>query len=285
MTETPEQLAQRFHETYERLAPDYGYKTREASAKPWDQVPDNNRALMTAVCGEILEVATQPPAAPDDAPADLLHGDKHDCCATARKLHGVHHDPGCTGPVAPIVILDGPLNPEECDTDCWAQATHYGTPIWGCMCCNASAVAATRPDRCIACDNDGDVFTEALAGPLDLDVLDTYGLLPDEDNAQPPAEPASDLRKRVADAVELSMADDGRAGPIVNAVMAVLGQQPVAEPVGYVVEFEDNGIQRLATDGAVEARYTSVAAADEANRILDGRVLALVPVDGGAVTR
>ena len=52
---TAEQLAQRFHETYERLAPDFGYKTREASAKPWAEVPENNRNLMVAVCKEILE--------------------------------------------------------------------------------------------------------------------------------------------------------------------------------------------------------------------------------------
>jgi hypothetical protein len=49
-----ERLAQRFHETYERLAPNFGYKTREASAKPWSEVPVNNRALMIAVCAELL---------------------------------------------------------------------------------------------------------------------------------------------------------------------------------------------------------------------------------------
>jgi hypothetical protein len=51
----PEALARLFHETYERLAPEHGYETREASAKPWEQVPDNNRALMIAVCRHILE--------------------------------------------------------------------------------------------------------------------------------------------------------------------------------------------------------------------------------------
>lgn len=51
---SPEELAQKFHETYERLAPEYGYTTREASAVPWDQVPLNNRNLMVAVCREIL---------------------------------------------------------------------------------------------------------------------------------------------------------------------------------------------------------------------------------------
>jgi hypothetical protein len=49
-----EQLAQRFHETYERLAPNFGYKTREASAKPWADVPKNNKRLMIAVCAKIL---------------------------------------------------------------------------------------------------------------------------------------------------------------------------------------------------------------------------------------
>jgi hypothetical protein len=50
----PEALARLFHETYERLAPEHGYETREASAKPWRQVPANNRALMVAVCQHIL---------------------------------------------------------------------------------------------------------------------------------------------------------------------------------------------------------------------------------------
>lgn len=49
-----EALARRFHETYERLAPDFGYETRKASAVPWEQVPENNRRLMTAVASEIL---------------------------------------------------------------------------------------------------------------------------------------------------------------------------------------------------------------------------------------
>ena len=49
-----EQLAREFHEAYERLAPDFGYKTRDASAKPWEEVPENNRKLMTAVCAEVM---------------------------------------------------------------------------------------------------------------------------------------------------------------------------------------------------------------------------------------
>jgi hypothetical protein len=57
-TGEPEALAQRFHEAYERLAPSFGYATREASAKPWVEVPENNRRLMTAVCAEILASLT-----------------------------------------------------------------------------------------------------------------------------------------------------------------------------------------------------------------------------------
>ena len=53
--EQAEKLAQFFHEAYERLAPQHGYETREASRKPWKDVPEQNRELMIAVCGEVLE--------------------------------------------------------------------------------------------------------------------------------------------------------------------------------------------------------------------------------------
>jgi len=49
-----EHLAKAFHEAYERLAPSFGYKTREASAVPWEDVPEANRRLMTAVCSEVV---------------------------------------------------------------------------------------------------------------------------------------------------------------------------------------------------------------------------------------
>ena len=51
----PEQLAHKFHESYERLAPYYGYKTKTESAKPWKDVPEENRSLMIAVCKEIIK--------------------------------------------------------------------------------------------------------------------------------------------------------------------------------------------------------------------------------------
>ncbi|WP_416476941.1 hypothetical protein [Streptomyces sp. LKA04] len=50
-----ESIARRFHEAYEQLAPDHGYETREASRKPWADVPDNNKNLMIAVVARLLE--------------------------------------------------------------------------------------------------------------------------------------------------------------------------------------------------------------------------------------
>lgn len=47
--------ARLFHDTYERLAPTFGYKTRHESAKPWDEVPDANKRLMAATCDIVLE--------------------------------------------------------------------------------------------------------------------------------------------------------------------------------------------------------------------------------------
>jgi hypothetical protein len=54
MIRAEERIAQAFHEAYERLAPEFGYKTREASAVPWERVPKANRDLMCAVVEELL---------------------------------------------------------------------------------------------------------------------------------------------------------------------------------------------------------------------------------------
>lgn len=48
-------LARRFHEAYEALAPAFGYRTREASAKPWGDVPIQNKKLMIATAQAVLE--------------------------------------------------------------------------------------------------------------------------------------------------------------------------------------------------------------------------------------
>jgi len=52
---SPEELARLFHETYEELAPNYGYTTRRSSAVPWEEVPEPNKSLMIAVSTRILE--------------------------------------------------------------------------------------------------------------------------------------------------------------------------------------------------------------------------------------
>jgi hypothetical protein len=50
----PEKLARQFHDTYERLAPQFGYETR-ADTKAFDPTSPNGR-LMTAVCAEVSAI-------------------------------------------------------------------------------------------------------------------------------------------------------------------------------------------------------------------------------------
>lgn len=52
---TAEQLAQLFHDMYERLAPEFGYTTRKSSAQPWKDVSEPNKSLMIAVAKRVLE--------------------------------------------------------------------------------------------------------------------------------------------------------------------------------------------------------------------------------------
>lgn len=49
-----ERVAQAFHETYERLAPEHGWETQKRSRVPWERVPDENRELMVATAEELL---------------------------------------------------------------------------------------------------------------------------------------------------------------------------------------------------------------------------------------
>ena len=53
----PEKLAKLFHEIYKELAPNFNYKTKKASAKPWSNVPENNKNLMIAVATKILFIS------------------------------------------------------------------------------------------------------------------------------------------------------------------------------------------------------------------------------------
>jgi cupin superfamily acireductone dioxygenase involved in methionine salvage len=50
-----EKVAKLFHDTYERLAPQYGYKTRDETAVAWEDVPWPNKALMIAVAATVRE--------------------------------------------------------------------------------------------------------------------------------------------------------------------------------------------------------------------------------------
>lgn len=82
---TPEQeaekLARLFHETYERLSPEYGYETRP-DTKQFDPQSKNGR-LMVAVCGEIMNRLIEPGHAVEikDAPtkADDIEYEWTDC--------------------------------------------------------------------------------------------------------------------------------------------------------------------------------------------------------------
>lgn len=49
-----EQIARRFHEQYEDLAPLYGWTTQAASAVDWEDVPEHQRRLMVHVVGNLL---------------------------------------------------------------------------------------------------------------------------------------------------------------------------------------------------------------------------------------
>jgi hypothetical protein len=50
-----DEVARRFHEAYERLAPFHGYETRPESTVPWEQVPHANRGLMRAVVRALMD--------------------------------------------------------------------------------------------------------------------------------------------------------------------------------------------------------------------------------------
>jgi len=49
-----EEIAKQFHETYERLAPEFNYETRLQSRVPWEDVPKENRELMIAVVEDLI---------------------------------------------------------------------------------------------------------------------------------------------------------------------------------------------------------------------------------------
>lgn len=50
-----EDIARRFHEVYEELAPAHGWKTQKRSAVPWEEIPIENRQLMIDVVTQLLK--------------------------------------------------------------------------------------------------------------------------------------------------------------------------------------------------------------------------------------
>jgi len=50
----PEVLAAMFHNLYESLAPKFGYESRFKNVE-FDDLPENNRKLMIAVCRVIMD--------------------------------------------------------------------------------------------------------------------------------------------------------------------------------------------------------------------------------------
>lgn len=118
----PEALAQRFHETYERLAPGFGYETRKESAVPWANVPERNKALMVAVCSEILEInllssgehGTPTPAVSDNTKAFFFGViDPHDLGHFLYRTDGrrVYHTEEKRSMPFRTEVLDGGLLP------------------------------------------------------------------------------------------------------------------------------------------------------------------------------
>ena len=67
-----EPIARLFHDTYEELAPRYGWETQERSRKEWADVPPENKAVVLATTAEVVRrlVADgwRPPSPSDDEP-------------------------------------------------------------------------------------------------------------------------------------------------------------------------------------------------------------------------
>ena len=83
-------IARMFHEVYERLAPTFGYRTREESAVPWEKVPAKNRDLMTATVGAVR--AHLAAASPDERLREALafYADKGNYTAQNPVGSGAH---------------------------------------------------------------------------------------------------------------------------------------------------------------------------------------------------
>lgn len=66
-----ELIARLVYETCRRLAPDFGYRAVQAKIQPWDQAPDQARALAVATVERVLEHLEAPPTQPTSEHAAL----------------------------------------------------------------------------------------------------------------------------------------------------------------------------------------------------------------------
>jgi hypothetical protein len=55
MRSVEEIIGQFFHDEYERLAPEHGWETQDATRVHWNDLPPNNRALMIRAVRSLLD--------------------------------------------------------------------------------------------------------------------------------------------------------------------------------------------------------------------------------------
>jgi hypothetical protein len=137
MTNPAERIAREFHETYEALAPRFGYDTRPESAKPWEDVPMPNRGLMIAVVWsllvrEVIDAGTVPEPAVDRPSASYEDLSQNDISSNkageikecARFLVSEAKERGLTL----TQLLDTFIREEQAFQDGWNEATEQSTP-------------------------------------------------------------------------------------------------------------------------------------------------------------
>jgi hypothetical protein len=81
-------MAIRFHETYERLAPSFGYETRKET-RAFDPESPNGK-LMIAVCGEVARSLAQPPSSEEISAGNVLR----EVLEYARQTHNRNGEHG-----------------------------------------------------------------------------------------------------------------------------------------------------------------------------------------------
>lgn len=112
---TAEDLARFFHETYESLAPTYGWETQAASRTEWGDVPEANRNLMVATAEEVLNWLDD--GGDPFGPTVVQPSGEIDRPEILESEHGGHQYPGWEA-----FLLEGPAGffTSECEHGCGA---------------------------------------------------------------------------------------------------------------------------------------------------------------------